>query len=346
MYTLRAVGVLLGLAALLLAWSARFRLGRLRNGEWLLANVLAAGLIWVSADPDGLNGVLGFFSFQTGGGGRLIGLLLFSSFALFLLVFVSLARANALERTVDGLVRELAKREFRRASGVHSAPIYVLIPAYNEGDNIGAVLASMPREACGLEVKVIVIVDGATDDTARVVAGLDHAAVSYVINRGGGSALRAGYDLAEEAGAEVVVTLDADGQHVPGEIVRLVAPIIEGRADVVNGSRVLGSYEKDSYVRATGVVLFNWLVSVLTWRRVTDCSNGFRAIRVSSLGRLELRQRQFHASELLIEAIKKGLRVIEVPITVRPRASGTSKKGPSLRYALGFARAVIGTWLR
>jgi hypothetical protein len=344
--TLRGVGMLLGGAALLLAWSGRFRLRRLRNGEWLLANLLAVGLIWISADPDALNGFLAFFSFQAGGGGRLIGLLLFSSFTLYLLVFLSLARANALEHTVDGLVRELAKREFRRAVGVPPAPIYILIPAYNEGENIGAVLATVPRTVCGLETKVVVIVDGATDDTASAVAQLDHAAVSYVVNRGGGSALRAGYELAVEAGAEVVVTLDADGQHVPEEISRLVEPIVDGRADLVNGSRVLGSYEKDSQVRAAGVVVFNWLVSALTWRRITDCSNAFRAIRAPSLARLVLRQRQFHTSELLIEALKKGLRVVEVPITIRPRTHGRSKKGPSLRYALGFTRAIIATWLR
>jgi glycosyltransferase involved in cell wall biosynthesis len=158
--------------------------------------------------------------------------------------------------------------------------------------------------------------------------------------------LRAGFDLAAEAGADVVVTLDADGQHDPAEMSRLVEPVIDGRADLVIGSRVLGAYEKDSHVRAAGVVVFNWMVSALTLRRITDCSNGFRAIRVPALARLDLRQRQFHTSELLLEAIKKGLRVIEVPVTIRTRAGGVSKKGPTLKYAIGFTRAILGTWLR
>jgi hypothetical protein len=142
------------------------------------------------------------------------------------------------------------------------------------------------------------------------------------------------------------VTLDADGQHVPEELQRLVRPVVEGRADLVIGSRVLGQYERDSYVRAHGVVLFNWLCSLLMMRRITDCSNGFRAIRASSLQRLDLRQVQFHTSEMLIEAIKKNLRVLEVPVTVRRRLAGVSKKGSNFRYALGFARVMIGTWLR
>ncbi len=343
---LRTGGLVIAVSGVLLAWYGRFRLRRLRNGEWLLALVLSGALAWVSIDPDSLNALLALFSFQKGGYGRVTGLLMFSSVVLFLLVFFALARATALEQTVDRLVRELAKREFRRAAGGASAPVYVLIPAYNEGENIAAVLGSIPSRVCGLETKVIVIVDGATDDTATVVTDLDHAAVSYVINRGGGSALRAGYDLAIEAGADIVVTLDADGQHVPAEIPRLVEPIVAGAADLVNGSRVLGSYEKGSHVRAAGVVLFNWLISALALRRITDCSNAFRAIRVSAIPQLDLRQSQFHTSELLLEAIKRGLRVVEVPITIRERTAGESKKGPTLKYALGFTRAMISTWLR
>jgi GT2 family glycosyltransferase len=346
MGSLRYLGIVLGAVAFVLVTVAHFRLQRLRRKDWLTAAVLSLALVWVGADPDSLNGVLGLFSFQAGGGGRLIGLLLFSSFVLYLLVFVSLSRTRAIEQTMDRLVRELAKREFRRSGFGRRAPIHVVIPAYNEGENIAAVLASVPPSVCGVPTKVIVVVDGATDDTASVVTSLEHAAVSCVINRGGGAALRAGFDLAAEAGADVVVTLDADGQHDPAEISRLVEPVIDGRADLVIGSRVLGAYEKDSHVRAAGVVVFNWMVSALTLRRITDCSNGFRAIRVPALARLDLRQRQFHTSELLLEAIKKGLRVIEVPVTIRTRAGGVSKKGPTLKYAIGFTRAILGTWLR
>ena len=225
-------------------------------------------------------------------------------------------------------------------------PIWVVIPAFNEADNVAAVLDEIPPQICGRQTRALVVVDGATDRTESIVKDLQQAAVSYAINRGGGSALRAGYDLALENGAEVVVTLDADGQHLPDEIPALVQPILDDRADLVIGSRVLGRYESDSRVRASGVVFFNWLCTILTMRRITDCSNGFRAIRADGLRRLHLRQVQFHASEMLLEALKKGLRVIEVPVTVQRRRSGASKKGPTLRYALGFTRVILGTWLR
>jgi len=142
------------------------------------------------------------------------------------------------------------------------------------------------------------------------------------------------------------VTLDADGQHVPAEIERVVEPIVAGRADLVNGSRVLGTYEREGWVRPAGVVFFNLLMSVLVRRRVTDCSNAFRAIRTSHLSKLDLRQKQFHASEFLLEGYKKGLRVVEVPITIRRRAGGVSKKPTSWKYAWSFTKAMVGTWLR
>lgn len=346
MLEFRLFGVLVGLVGLVLVWIARFRWQRLRNLEWLLGTVVAGTLVALGLFPDAANAILAFLSFEKGGGQRILGLLIFFVLAQYLLTFLALARSRRVESELDRLVRQLAKQDYRRKHGTGDAAIYVVIPAYNEADNIEAVLARVPDEVLGLRVRPLVVVDGATDATQQVVERMNHAAVGYTVNRGGGSALKAGYEIALEDDAEIVVTLDADGQHRPEEIPRLVAPILDGSADLVNGSRVLGTYEKDSQVRAAGVVLFNWLVTVLTLTRITDCSNAFRAIRVSELAKLTLRQSQFHSSELLIEALKRGLRVIEVPITITRRMSGESKKGMSLTYGWGFARAIVTTWLR
>lgn len=346
MLELRLFGVLFGLAALGLVWLARFRWQRLRNLEWLLGTLVAGSLVALGLFPDAANAILAFFSFEKGGGQRILGLLIFFVLAQYVLTFLALARNRRLESELDRLVRQLAKQDYRRKHGTHDASIYVVIPAYNEADNIEAVLARVPSEVLGLRVRPLVVVDGATDAMQQVVERVNHAAVAYTVNRGGGSALKAGYEIALEDDAEIVVTLDADGQHLPEEIPILVRPILDGTADLVNGSRVLGTYEKDSQVRAAGVVVFNWLVSALTLTRITDCSNAFRAIRTSELAKLNLRQSQFHSSELLIEALKRGLRVIEVPITITRRMSGESKKGMTLTYGWGFARAIVTTWLR
>jgi hypothetical protein len=346
MYQLRIIGILIGAICLGWAWYARFRSGRLGNGDWLLASTISLAPIVLGIHPDTLDALLGFFSFKKGGGERLLGLLIFSNVFLYLLVFVALARNKRLEHSLDHLVRELAKKEFRSDRAPGGAPIYVIIPAYNESENIAAVLREIPERICGLQSKILVVVDGSTDHTEEAIRQLKHDYVSYTINRGGGSALKAGYELALEAGAEIVVTLDADGQHVPQEMSALVQPIVDDKADVVNGSRRLGSYERDSVLRTCGIYFFNWLVSLLTWTKITDSSNAFRAIRATTLQQLDLRQNQFHTSELLIEALKKRFRVLEVPINIRRRAAGLSKKGPSLKYAWGFTRAIISTWLR
>ncbi|MBU3690508.1 MAG: glycosyltransferase family 2 protein, partial [Solirubrobacterales bacterium] len=168
----------------------------------------------------------------------------------------------------------------------------------------------------------------------------------HAVNRGGGAAMRTGYRLMVDSEAEVTVTMDADGQHLPAEMERLVAPVLTGEVDVAHGSRILGSAEKGHPVREAGIVFFNRLVSLITGTKVTDCSNGYRAVRTTVLPRLVLRQEQFHTSEFLIEAIKRGIPSEEVPVTVVARIHGSSKKPAVFRYGVGFANAIFRTWLR
>jgi hypothetical protein len=144
----------------------------------------------------------------------------------------------------------------------------------------------------------------------------------------------------------VVASLDADGQHDPDELPLLVGPILRGEADMVQGSRVLGQYEKESGVRHLGVLVLSWLASLMTGVRITDVSNGYRAIRTETLRKLILEQDQFWTSEVIIEALRHKARIKEVPITVRARASGESKKPRPVKYGWSFLKAMVKTWLR
>lgn len=351
MSSLSVLALVLALAiGVYLRWLAHRPNVYISNQSRLLAGLAILGLLVLAVRPDTVNFFLEIFSFTPGNGSRLIGLTIFAIFVMFLWNLQLQAQVNASDRTIDRLIRELTKHRFRPDRDVHplSAPICVVIPAYNEADNIGHVLDQMPTEIDGRAVEVLVVEDGGTDATAAVVR--DHKAhvVSHVINRGGGAALQVGFDLALESKAAVIVTLDADGQHLPQEMPRLVTPVLAGEADMVNGSRVLGTYEKDKAIRAMGVVVFNWLISALTWQRITDCSNSYRAFSADALRavRPHLHQRQYHTTEFLIEMIKRGQRVMEVPITIRRRMSGESKKGHTLRYSLGFTRAILKTWFR
>ena len=115
---------------------------------------------------------------------------------------------------------------------------------------------------------------------------------------------------------------------------------------MVNGSRVLGEFERESLIRHVGVHFFSWLVTVLTGSRITDVSNGYRAIRADILKGLVLDQDQFWTSELLIEVMRQRRRILEVPITIRARTSGVSKKPKTFKYARNFTKAILQTWLR
>ena len=188
--------------------------------------------------------------------------------------------------------------------------------------------------------------DGSRDGTEEVAAAHGAVVARHVVNRGGGAALRTGYRLMVDSEAVMVVTLDADGQHLPAEMPILVQPVLDGEVDVAHGSRVLGHAEENHFAREMGIVFFNRLVSFITRTHVTDCSNGYRAVRTSALPQLVLKQEQFHTSEFMIEAIKRGVPAKEVPVTVEQRLHGSSKKPAVFRYGVGFTNAIMRTWLR
>jgi glycosyltransferase involved in cell wall biosynthesis len=224
--------------------------------------------------------------------------------------------------------------------------VAVVIPAYNEGTNLGELLPRMPASLDGTATSLLVVDDGSADDTAAVALSAGSVVASLGRNAGGGAALKVGFSLMVQAGARVVVTMDADGQHRPEELGRVAEPVLAGRADLVQGSRVLGSAEPGPFARELGIAVFNRLVRVLTRAPVTDCSNGFRAVRTGLLPELDLRQAQFHTAEFLIETVTRGYTLEEVPVSILSRRHGSSKKPAALRYGLGFSLAILRAWGR
>ena len=341
---LRSAGLLFGLAVLAYALVRR---RALRNVDVLILLAAGLGLLLVSG-TEITDKLLSAFSFEKGNGGRILGLAVFAIFILFLLILRALSQGARNARQLSAALEGLAWEEFRQAKLPERfrGKIAILVPAYNEAENIGHVLDLMPSEVCGEPTAVLVVDDGSRDGTGDVATGHGAAVARHVTNRGGGAALRTGYRLMVESGASVVVTLDADGQHLPAEMERLVKPILDGEVDVAHGSRVLGQADRNHFARELGIVFFNRLVSAITRTHVTDCSNGYRAVRTTVLHQLVLRQEQFHTSEFMIEAIKRGIPAKEVPITVERRLHGHSKKPAVVRYGLGFANAIVRTWLR
>ncbi|HVB92625.1 MAG TPA: glycosyltransferase family 2 protein [Acidimicrobiales bacterium] len=242
-----------------------------------------------------------------------------------------------------------ARQDFdQRYPGLKFSPVVGLICAYQEEENIGDVLANMPGTACGLALTTLVVVDGGADATDQVA--LRAGAVTFVLgeNLGHGYALRVGYALGIELGAQFVVTLDADGQNDPTEIPGLLQPLVDDEADFVLASRRLGRDTTTDLFRKAGVRFFSLVISAVGGTWLTDSSNGYRALRATMLEDVthRLSQAQYQTAELLMVCLKRGWRVVERPTVWLPRSSGTSKKGKNYLFGLRYARVVLTTWWR
>lgn len=348
MIALRILGGLLA-AALLVSAVVRFRRRKITRLNLLITSALAIGLALLATVPGVFDPVFDVFNFQRGGGQRLLAVLLFATVVLLVLILREMSNTDLVMRDLRNLVEALSVHAFdwSQAGKLPDADrLVVVMPAHNEAENVGAVIRDMPEEVHGLAVVPLVIDDASNDRTAAVADEAGALVATLPIRRGGGLALRVGYEIALKLGARIVASMDADGQHVPAELEDVVAPIVKGEADMVQGSRVLGEFEKDSRIRHLGIRFFSRLVSIMTGLRVTDVSNGYRATRVETLQKLVLEQDQFWTSEILIEGLRQRARIVEVPVTVLARAGGESKKPKTLKYGWNFTKAILQTWLR
>jgi glycosyltransferase involved in cell wall biosynthesis len=225
-------------------------------------------------------------------------------------------------------------------------PLVVVIAAYNEAPNIGAVLDEVPSQIVDVPVTLLVIDDGSTDNTTEVAQRHGALVCTLGANRGHGVALRLGYRIAREGGAQYIGTLDGDGQWDPADLPAMVEIMEAGQADFVIGSRQLGQTENTDAFRNLGVRFFARVISWLTHSRLTDTSSGLRLMRADLTGTVTQTQPQYQTSELLIGARLQGYRVAEVPTVMRQRLSGESKKGRNLAYGLRYARVIAETYRR
>ncbi len=343
---------LAGLAfAVILVLVAIGRLRRRGAGSRVPATgllVIGLGLFAVALFPDLVRPIQDVLGLSGEPLGRLVTVLVVSVAVAYVLVFYALGRADRANQRVSRLVRALSAAQLEAARGEHWGGVLVCVPAFDEADSLPGVLAEIPAEVAGLATHVLVIDDGSRDRTAEVARAHGAHVVSHPVNSGQGAALQTGYLVAERVGVEVVVTLDADGQHDPAQMTRLVEPIVRDEADFVVGSRRMaeGEAEGASKARDAGITVYTRLINLIGGTEVSDIANGYRAIRASRLAEIAFTEDQFHNPELLLGAARAGLRVMDVPVTIRRRTAGSSKKGTDLRYGLGFLRVIFKTWLR
>lgn len=347
MSTLRLIGTAFGLIFLGISFYRLRSYAEKRTDIWIFL-LFGITLILISLFPDIVNLPADLISLGDKKSGRLITLLLFSSAFLWFLYFYERGKNESRNMKFDEWMRNTTVVEFldhyRHVSPQNA--ILVLIPAYNEEKNLEQVLPAIPQKIKDHAVTVLVINDGSNDETEAVSRKHGALVASHKTNRGGGAALKVGYEIIKKIEPAVIVTMDADGQHNPKEIEILVNPILKNEADFVIGSRMLGSCDQDSRLRFHGVNLFSKIINFMMGTHITDCSSGFRAFNKALLDNCILLQQQYHTAELIIEAAKRGYRIEEQPIHIAKRLSGTSKKGKNIKYALFFFRTIVKSWLR
>lgn len=213
------------------------------------------------------------------------------------------------------------------------------IPCFNEERFIGSVVAKAKRYVD----TVVVIDDGSTDDSAEIAEQVGATVYRHERNRGPGVATQSALERGRALHADILVTLDADGQHDPAEIPRLIEPITAGQADIVVGSRFLASQSKPPLYRRVGQRVLTSASNLASGEKISDSQSGYRAYSARALEELALVETGFSfCSELQFAARQASLRVAEVPINViytdeakrNPVAHGFSVLG---RIAVMFA---------
>lgn len=191
--------------------------------------------------------------------------------------------------------------------------VAVLLPAYNEEVSI----ASMVLLSLQYADEVIVIDDGSSDRTSEVSRLAGATVLSHITNKGKGAALKTGFKYAQDY--DIIVTIDADGQHNPSEIPDVIKPIMEDRADIVNGSRyIAGKDTTTPTYRRVGQTVLDNATYLASGVKLTDTQSGFRAFSSKSIEYFNFDPNGFGIeSDMLIEASVNKLRIVEVEITVR-----------------------------
>lgn len=225
--------------------------------------------------------------------------------------------------------------------------ILAIVPAYDEEESVGRVV----EELCEFgDVDVVVVNDGSRDDTARVARDAGATVLDLPFNLGIGAAVQTGYLWAARHGYDAAVQVDGDGQHLPSELPRLLAPLERGESDLVLGSRYVERTEyQASAPRRAGMILFSGLVSLVTGQRLRDTTSGFRAAGPGVIAYLARHYPQDYPEvEVLVLLKRSGFRITETACRFRERESGRSSITPvrSAYYMVKVSLAILLGTLR
>jgi hypothetical protein len=221
--------------------------------------------------------------------------------------------------------------------------VLIIVPAYNEENSIGKVIEDIKAHIPAADI--LVVNDGSLDSTSKIAKGKAVFVIDLPFNLGIGAAMQAGFKFANLGYYDIAVQCDGDGQHPPYQIKNLIAPLLENKADIVVGSRFLGNFGyRSSLSRQIGIILFSWLLSIVTKTKLTDTTCGFRAINKKTIISFSFYYPcDYPEVEALVLAHKEGLKITEIPIRIHPRKEGSSSIGflGSFYYTVKVFLAVL-----
>jgi len=206
-------------------------------------------------------------------------------------------------------------------------PVIACIPAYNEEKTIAKVVLKAKKYVD----KVIVCDDGSTDMTAEIAEAVGAKVIRHERNKGYGAALASLFKAAREENASAMIILDADLQHNPDDIPKLLSPIIKGEADIVIGSRFLNGKKELPRYRSLGIKVITKITKRVSYKDITDAQSGFRAYSRKAIYSIMPSEMGMGAStEILLKAKEQGLRIKEIPIKIRYDIEKPSTHNPLL----------------
>ncbi len=223
-----------------------------------------------------------------------------------------------------------------------SVKALIIVPAFNESKIIYKVLKSLPKKINGIShIDTVLINDGSVDSTALEAQRAQVKVVSHIINRGLGAAIKTGLEIAKRKSLDLAITFDGDGQHNPKDIQKMVDPIISKQADLVVGSR----FKKRQPLPLDRIII-NWLANFVTFILSgilsTDSQSGLRAFSKKAINLIDFKaDRMEFSSEILLEAKRNNLKVVEVPIDAIYTDYSRKKGQKNLNAIPVFSRLVL-----
>ncbi|MDO4607951.1 MAG: glycosyltransferase family 2 protein [Clostridia bacterium] len=200
----------------------------------------------------------------------------------------------------------------------------IIIPAFNEQDNIDKLLDELTQDYP--QYDYVVINDCSTDNTANILKNRKANYINLPTNLGIGGGVQTGYLYAYQNGYDIAVQMDGDGQHLPEYLANIIEPIEKGQADAVVGSRFINNEGfQSSFMRRLGIVILSTIIKMLTGMKITDVTSGFRAVNRKGIELFASNYAQdYPEPEALVVSALHGIKTIEVPVVMQERLGGKS----------------------